>query len=90
MYIGRLKSNFASILAFGHMRGMNGNGRRHEPRVKAKTVYIQELTMTAEDMGITFESSPELFRAIHPIFDCRNPREMPGTDGGGPSTLYNS
>jgi hypothetical protein len=57
------------------MRGMNGNGRRHAPRVKAKTVYIQEPTMTAEDMGITFESSPELYRAINPIFGGRDPRK---------------
>jgi hypothetical protein len=54
---------------------MNGNGRRHAPRVKAKTVYIQEPTMTAEDMGITFESSPELYRAINPIFGGRDPRK---------------
>ena len=78
MYIGRLKSNFASVLAFGHMRGMNGHGRRQAPRAIAKTVYIEKATMTAEDMGITFERSPELYRAIHPIFGGRAPKETIG------------
>ena len=71
MYIGRLKSSFASILAFGHMRGMYGHGRRQAPRAIAKPILTEEPTMTAEDMGITFESSPELYRAIHPIFGGR-------------------
>ncbi len=78
MYIGRLKSNLASILAFGHARGMYGHGRRQAPRAIAKTVYLQEPTMTAEDMGVTFESCPELYRAIHPIFGGRAPKETIG------------
>lgn len=68
MYIGRLKNNFASVLAFGHMRGMNGHGRRQTPRAIAKTVYIEEPTMTAKDLGITFQNDPEVYRALHPIF----------------------
>jgi hypothetical protein len=68
MQIGRLRSSFASVLAFAHMRGMYGYGRRHAPRATAKPILIEEPSMTAEQMGITYESSPELYRAIHLIF----------------------
>jgi hypothetical protein len=59
---------FGRVLAFGHMMRMFGHGRRQTPRAIAKPILIEEPTMTAEDMGVTFESDPELFRAIHPIF----------------------
>jgi hypothetical protein len=70
MYAARLKSNFASVLAFGHMSGMGRSShRKHQAgRAKAKPVLIEEPSMTAEQMGVTFENCPELWRAIHPIF----------------------
>jgi hypothetical protein len=72
---GMFTRGMASLLAFGHTRGLAGqrNARAAEQgRAVAKTVYIEEPSMTARDMGVTFESDPELYRAIHPIFNGRN------------------
>jgi hypothetical protein len=74
MYAGRLKSSFASILAFGHLSGMSRSThrKRQNSRAIAKPVLIEEPSMTAEQMGVTFENCPELYRAIHPIFGGRD------------------
>lgn len=78
MYIGRLKSNFASVLAFGHLSGMSRSThrKRQAGRAEAKPVLIEEPTMTARDMGVTFENCPELYRAIHPIFGGQHPDRL--------------
>ena len=77
MYIGRLKNNFASVLAFGHVKGF-GQSRHKFIRAITKPVTIDEPTMTAEDMGITFQSAPELYRAINPLFGGRQYKETWG------------
>lgn len=63
------------MLAFGHMYGMSAH-RKGRPRAIAKpiTMEVEDLKMTAADMGVTFESDPEFYRAIHPIFN-RKQRE---------------
>lgn len=71
MQISRLKNNMASILAFGHMNGL-GRARHSHSQAVAKPVYLEEPSMTAADMGVTFENCPELFRAIHPVFSGRS------------------
>jgi hypothetical protein len=68
MYAGRLKSNFASIMAFGHMSGMSRSTHRKFIPAVAREIIPMPLTMSAADMGVTFQSCPELYRAIHPIF----------------------
>jgi hypothetical protein len=69
MYAGRLKSSFASILAFGHLSGMSRSKRHSYAKpVPVRKIIPMPLTMTARDMDVTFESDPELYRALHPIF----------------------
>jgi hypothetical protein len=80
MKSGRLRSTFASLLAFGRLAGLVHPYRRSKPRVEAKPVTIDEPTMTAENICLTFQSNPELYRAIHPIFGARQPKER-GPDG---------
>jgi hypothetical protein len=74
MYAGRLKSGFASILAFGHAGGMCRSPRHSYAKpIPVRKVTPMPLTMTARDMGeVTFESNPELYRAIHPLFGGRD------------------
>jgi hypothetical protein len=76
MFAGRLKSRFASILAFGHMSGMSRSTHRKFIPAVAREIIPMPLTMTARDMGVTFESCPELYRAIHPIFGGQHPEEL--------------
>jgi hypothetical protein len=71
MQIARLKNSFASILAFGHMSGMSRSSHRKLIPAVAREIIPMPLTMTARDMGVTFESCPELYRACHPLFDGR-------------------
>jgi hypothetical protein len=71
MQIARLKNSFASIMAFGHIGGMNRSSHRKFIPAVAKEIVPMPLTMTAADMGVTFKSCPELYRACHPLFDGR-------------------
>jgi hypothetical protein len=61
MYAGRLKSNFASILAFGRMSGMNPSSHRKFIPAVAKEIIPMPLTMSAADIG---SDVPELPGAI--------------------------
>jgi hypothetical protein len=62
----------ASLIAFGHHYGLQSIRRSHgHNRIKAKPIIVKELTMTARDMGVTYDSDPELYRACHPLFDGR-------------------
>jgi hypothetical protein len=77
MQVARLKSSFASILAFGHMSGMSRSTHRKFIPAVAREIVPMPLTMTARDMGISFESDPVIFRAIHPVFDGRQAAALP-------------
>jgi hypothetical protein len=71
---GMFTRGMASILAFGHTRGLAGqrNARHSYARpVPVREIVPMPLTLTARDMGVTFESDPDLYRAIHPIFTGR-------------------
>jgi hypothetical protein len=78
MRSGQIRSSLASILAFGRVGGLGHRNRQHTLPAIAKPVTIDEPTMTADDMGITFQSNPELYRAINPIFGGR--KDEPASD----------
>jgi hypothetical protein len=53
------------------MSGMSRSTHRKFIPAVAREIVPMPLTMTARDMGVTFESCPELYRACHPLFDGR-------------------
>jgi hypothetical protein len=78
----------ASLIAFGHHYGLQSIRRSHgHNRIKAKPIIVKELTMTARDMGVTYDSDPELYRACHPIFDGREKAVAEPEAAPQPTTL---
>jgi hypothetical protein len=88
MQIARLKNSFASIMAFGHMSGMSRSSHRKFIPAVAREIVPMPLTMTAADMGVTFQSCPELYRACHPLFDGRQREEV--TSGASVDSVVGS